>query len=225
MSDAIAPIPQPRFAIGQIVYVGTAEARTEALPCPDCSGTHLWKALSPAGAEYDVACPRCGGLSRYLPRLSYTTWVPNVRQLTIGSIRIDTAARNCDYVAYMCYETGIGSGTIWYEKHFTDTEDAAISVAAAEAAVNNAKERSVQEDQTIRLMAGCRLELALERAAGIAISDASRSLGDVLDLLAECYELLDDIQDGAPDSGRVPLTASSLCKRIRPVLERAGRTV
>jgi hypothetical protein len=56
----------------------------------------------------------------------------HIDEVTIGSVRIDTADENP--VAYMCKETGIGSGSIYYEKNLRATRFEAEELAASEMA-------------------------------------------------------------------------------------------
>jgi predicted RNA-binding Zn-ribbon protein involved in translation (DUF1610 family) len=52
-------VTEPRHAIGDTVWIVTSSNETQSFPCPDCNGTGVWKATSPAGHEFEVDCPRC----------------------------------------------------------------------------------------------------------------------------------------------------------------------
>lgn len=111
-----------KFSIGDVVYAaGTTTVRKQR-PCPDCLGTRKWKAVSPAGQEYEFGCPRCA--TRYLSNndlsLDYSAHAPNVERLTIGQVRTETGPDA--KVQYMCRETGIGSGTLWSEDRLYATD-------------------------------------------------------------------------------------------------------
>ena len=126
MSD----LPQPKFKIGQVVYLATTDRTIKKLACPDCLGSKVWIAKSPAGLEVELPCPRCqrGYFSSdtNMPSLDYPVVVPVVRALTIGSITAKTHPYNDrEAVEYMCCETGIGSGSIYYEWRLHETAEAA----------------------------------------------------------------------------------------------------
>ena len=66
-------------------------------------------------------------------------------RLTVGSIQIDTASRNGHPVSYMCRETGVGSGQIYYENMLHPTEEEARSKAQAEVAAKEAVRAATPE--------------------------------------------------------------------------------
>ena len=107
-----------KFSIGDAVYHASTTTTKKQHPCPDCLGSRKWSATSPAGGSYQFGCPRCGGGYRSEDALSldYTQFVPIVRKLTIGSVRVDTSDNRP--VSYMCRETGVGSGSVYAEQVF-----------------------------------------------------------------------------------------------------------
>jgi hypothetical protein len=115
-----------KFSIGETVYYATTTHVTRRAECPDCLGQKEWKAISPAGDEFTFSCPRC--CKSYSNDLEYHVRHPSVRQLTIGSVRIDTADKEKP-ISYMCQETGVGSGSIYDEADFFSTEDQAFEAA------------------------------------------------------------------------------------------------
>ena len=178
-------LPTPRYAIGQVVYRPTTDRTTETLSCPDCRGSRVWRAVSPAGEEHEISCPRC--TDRYahsgtdqLPNLKITRYTPIVQPLTIGAITVKTHPyHGDDHVEY-----GTESGSRYYERQFHDTEAAALAVAEAEAAVQNAKIDTLPEVTRARRFSG----LTYTDAATAALKDgifnswqAFRSLGYALD--------------------------------------------
>lgn len=90
MSDRVrlTSVPEPRYTIGSKVWCARVEWGTDPLPCPDCLGTGRWSVRSPAGAEAEVNCPRCSGSKA----VKVETRKGRVDLLTVGSVRIDTAA-------------------------------------------------------------------------------------------------------------------------------------
>ena len=120
---------ETKFSIGDVVYFASTKTERKQHPCPDCLGTKKWKAISPAGGEYQFDCPRCSASYRADRELSldYTIFAPIAIRLTIGSIRTDSA----DKTQYMCLETGVGSGSIYNESILFLTEDEALKAAQA----------------------------------------------------------------------------------------------
>lgn len=128
-------IIETKFSLGDVVYYASTTIERKQHPCPDCLGTKKWKAISPAGSEYEFSCPRCW--AHYSPAdelsLDYSIYVPTSRRLTIGSVRTDSA----DKTSYMCIETGVGSGNIYDEDRLFSTEDEALVAAQALANKSN----------------------------------------------------------------------------------------
>jgi hypothetical protein len=108
---------------------------------------------SPAGGQYECACPRCSASfqnERDL-NLNYSQYVPAVGSLTIGSVRVDTNDERQN--SYMCQETGVGSGSIYYEGDLFHTRDEAMVAAEAKAAAANLETEWVvkQYDRAVKL--------------------------------------------------------------------------
>lgn len=153
MSDILTDLDfaPPKYRIGQKVYRASETSSSASHPCPDCLGTGKWKVITPAGAELEASCQRCGTYSSSdIPSLKYQTWVAIVQPLTIGSIQIDTAAGKdshwqSDPVRYMCRETGIGSGSVYDERNLFAIEDEARTAAEAMAQARIAKSQESPE--------------------------------------------------------------------------------
>lgn len=133
-------LPVPKFRIGDTVWIARTSSQSTMLPCPDCKNTRKWLVTTPAGAQFECACQRCGAYTpqRGLPSLEYQRFAGYVESRTIGSVRLDSADK-VNPVSYMAYETGIGNGNIYYERGLFDSEAAAKADADAQAAVQNAK--------------------------------------------------------------------------------------
>jgi hypothetical protein len=108
-------IPVPKYQIGQTVFNGFGTITTENIPCPECCGETEVTVTTPAGATYKAPCVVCergyysdGFIKKIAP-------CSEVRSLTIGSIRIDTNEKEEERISYMCIETGVGTGSIYYE--------------------------------------------------------------------------------------------------------------
>lgn len=130
-------LPTPKFLIGETAYYAEVQSVTHKHPCPDCLGKQKWSVTSPAGLETAVPCPRCSRQSFFdksIPGLEYEKAVPAVRALTIGSIEAKTHPYySDDSIKYMCRETGMGSGHVYYERQLHKTHDEAMRAAEAEA--------------------------------------------------------------------------------------------
>lgn len=155
-----------KYSVGDTVYsAGTTTIRKQR-PCPDCKGSKLWKAVSPAGTEYEFACPRCaaGYHSNDDISLAYSAHVPSVQMLTIGQVQVRTEPD--PEIRYMCRETGIGSGTLWNETdlHPTHQEATAASEVLAKTRDQTTGWIAKQYDKSLRV---CDYELhhAVKKAA------------------------------------------------------------
>jgi hypothetical protein len=129
-----------KYSIGDVVYRAYTTTERKQHPCPDCLGSRRWKATSPVGGEYEFRCPRCAASYTSDSDLSlwYTASTPAVQRLTIGSIQVNTAPSfSRDGNQYMCQETGIGSGSVYYESDLHETEEAALLAAKVQADLNN----------------------------------------------------------------------------------------
>lgn len=132
-----------KFNIGDEVWFAHIETEVRCHPCPDCNGARLWKATSPAGAEYTFDCPRCnaGYLGNRELSLNYTVFAAHAVRRTIGSIEARTSALpdEDDRVRYMCRETGVGSGNVYSEADLFASKDEAMEAAEHKAAEANKK--------------------------------------------------------------------------------------
>lgn len=155
-----------KYSIGDTVYsAGTVVTRKQR-PCPDCLGSRRWRAVSPAGADYEFACPRCSVSyqSNDALSLTYSAHVPSVQRLTIGQVLTETGGQS--RVVYMCEETGVGSGTLWNEEMLHPTEAEAMVASEGLAKVRDEEVPWVKKlfDQSLKV---CDYELsnAVKKAA------------------------------------------------------------
>lgn len=132
---------QTKYNIGDKVFAASVKQSSRKLDCPDCLGTKVWSVTTPAGYTFTTPCPRCsdryGLMHTKLPSLTVSEYVPEVRELTIGSIRLDT--NQVEMVEYMCHETGVGSGAIWREGQLLPDRGAAELTAKVLASEANAR--------------------------------------------------------------------------------------
>jgi hypothetical protein len=128
-----------KFSIGDTVYHSHLGTERKRHPCPDCLGARTWEAKSPAGRTYQFDCPRCA--SSYVSdrdlSIDYSVFSPSVRRLTIGQVRAYTGCEEKNQ--YMCLETGIGSGSLYYEPDLFATEAEALEASEAKASAANAE--------------------------------------------------------------------------------------
>lgn len=111
-----------RFKKGDVVFLADSVYEEKWVSCPDCLGTLTWLVVFADDSSEQVPCVTCSrGYEPPTGRIGYKEWRPLVRKVTIGSIRYDDT--NEHPFSYMCQETGIGSGRIYYDKDlFTDEE-------------------------------------------------------------------------------------------------------
>jgi len=128
---------ETKFDIGETVFAGRAEWVEERVQCPSCKGTGWWDivAHSGEGGTWQATCQVCKdyrlwGNDRGKGTVKRSGRLPTVTQLTIGSIQLDTS--DTDDTRYMCEETGVGSGTIYYEKSLFATREEAQAFADQE---------------------------------------------------------------------------------------------
>jgi len=136
-----------KYAVGDVVYFAGTTTESRRHPCPDCKGERKWKATSPAGTEYEFPCPRCAASynSDRDITLDYTAHAPSVRRLTIGSVKYNSEPGYDHGASYMCVETGVGSGSVYYERDLYETEEAAMAAAQAKADLSNSTIKWVAE--------------------------------------------------------------------------------
>ena len=179
---------ETKYSIGDTVFNAGTTMEKKQHPCPDCEGSRKWKAISPAGEEYEFACPRCSTSYRSKDELSldYTAHVPSVRMLTIGSVRYNSADHGAEY---MCVETGVGSGSIYRECRLFDNEADALAAAEIEAAHSNVTVEWVAQRYNRALeISDYQLSSAALKEAADFKSRASMLLYNISDLFAAIEE-------------------------------------
>lgn len=183
-----------KFSIGEKVHFAGTHMVQKKHPCPDCKGSRKWQAESPAGGKYEFSCPRCS--ERYLSEqslsLAYSQFDPYSRELTIGSVRVDTA--DDKPIVYMCVETGVGSGSIYREDDLFASEDEAMKAAKIKADLQNATNSWVvkQFDKTLSL-SDYQLENALIKMTKDTKYRHEAKLGMLFDDLRDC-ETIEDVK-------------------------------
>lgn len=180
---------ETKFGMGDVVWHAATTTEVKSHPCPDCLGSREWEARSPAGGVFKVACPRCGRgyQSNRALNLSYSVHAPYVRRLTIGLVRANAGGDRGH--EYMCAETGIGSGSLYYEDRLFATEAEALAHATSMAAMANADANgwvAKQYSETVEFA-----DYQLKDAEIASTQSASRRFGDRI------RTLLGDLDDAA----------------------------
>lgn len=184
-----------KYSVGDTVYwAGTVSTRKQH-PCPDCKGARKWKAVSPAGSEYEFSCPRCSAQynsDRDLT-LDYSAYVPLVNKLTVGSIQVNTAPGSYDTGnRYMCLETGVGSGSVYDEDRLFETDDEAMQAAQGLADGQNVSVEWIVKlyDKSLKIS-----DYQLENAAlKLAAQEKSRA-GSMLWSLGDLFGRIEEAAD------------------------------
>lgn len=115
-----------RFSKGDKVYVADTEYRENWIACPDCLGTLHWVVVFANGDAVQIECQTCKqGYEPSRGKIDVKSYLPVVRELTVGSIRFDDTEK--EQFSYMCEETGVGSGRVYYDSDiFTDKASATV---------------------------------------------------------------------------------------------------
>jgi hypothetical protein len=183
---------EAKYKIGDKVYHASYRSTSKCHPCPDCLGAQKWSVTSPAGTEYQFSCPRCdGGYSgRHELSLHYSEFAPFVQELTIGSVRMDTAADPDRQIEYMCKETGVGSGSVYRECDLLTTEEAARARSEVDCKLKNAEVPHVVESLKRSIsVRDYQLSNALISQAQARESKARYIVGDFLNALEQCRDM------------------------------------
>lgn len=196
---------ETKYSVGDVVYWATTVTEKRTRPCPDCAGTKKWKAVSPAGGEYEFACPRCasGYYANRDTTLDYHAYTPIASRLTIGSIQVNTAADSYNSGnRYMCRETGIGSGQVYSEDDLYETEAEAIAAAQIVADRQNATVPHIVErfNQTLEVKDYQLDNATLELAKKVELRTRSM-VWNIEDLFGaiEAAEDLDAVKEAVED--------------------------
>ena len=117
----------PIFEEGNHAFAVILETTRAPVECPDCLRTLNWHVTLPTGEEFDIKCQTCTFGYETRGHLESCESTGRVVEMTIGSIRIDTASHR-DKIEYMCEETGIGIGRVWSESDLYVTREHAEHV-------------------------------------------------------------------------------------------------
>ena len=129
---------ETKYSIGDVVFHGRNTVTASSVECPDCKGSKEWAVTTPAGDSMAAPCPTCDTLYGPTGFIQKHERTPLVERLTIGSVRFDShdTSDGREPVSSMCSETGVGSGSIWYESRLRETREEAEADAVASIAVD-----------------------------------------------------------------------------------------
>lgn len=113
-----------KFNKGDKVFSAESSYVDRYIACPDCLGTLKWIVVFADGEAKEIECQTCkNGWEPACGKIKYQEWSPQISEVTIGSIKYDGESKSP--FSYMCIETGIGSGRVYYEEDLFDNyEDA-----------------------------------------------------------------------------------------------------
>lgn len=110
---------ETRHSIGDKVFSIIHATRGAKLPCPACMGAG--EIEYPDGEKR--SCSKCFGRGTEIEWVQ-GHWYVNA-ELTIGQVRYQYPSRDSAPDSYMCRETGIGSGSVYYGDTLFSTIEAA----------------------------------------------------------------------------------------------------
>jgi hypothetical protein len=186
---------ETKYSVGDVVWHASTSTERKQHPCPDCNNTRKWKAVSPAGNEYEFRCPRCATRFQHndILSLEYSSACPLVHKRTIGSVRHDSHKfGGGSETEYMCLETGVGSGNLYNEESLFASEAEALSAAQAMA------DKSNETTEWIVTLYNKTLELSdyqFENALIKQASDAKIKAGSLLWNLNDLFGTIDEAED------------------------------
>lgn len=120
---------ETRYNLGDTVWhLRTWNAR-KAITCPLCSGAGK---VQIGETDRTTYCPDCNTRGRITTTEQQTS--AEISRLTIGQVRAEVSGAHT-VVEYMAHETGVGSGSIYYEPDFYPTREDAEQACADKGAV------------------------------------------------------------------------------------------
>lgn len=187
-----------KFSVGDVVYKGDLTTTEKMHDCPDCLGKKEWTVTSPAGETYTFKCPRCSLKFSIndAASLKYFEYKGYVRKLTIGSVRVDTNDMKHG-ITYMCKETGVGSGSVYYEAELFSTREAAEKDADDRAKHQNSTNKQVIEKYKWSL------EASQYQLNGAKPAMENKLNGMKLEAIRELTVELQNIIDGVVDTIKI----------------------
>lgn len=184
---------QTKFQIGDEVWKSDTEHVREQLPCPECEDQEEFEITTPGGTTISVLCPRCQGHTHGVESLMVSRYKPVVRKLTVGSVRYDSNETSHSRDSYMCVETGVGSGNVYYADDLHETEEEAQAHAKLKAKLANEKQEAKPEVKWQRRLAALPLPKALCAHGQMARYDGWKAYHV---LAEELRDLIEEVESG-----------------------------
>lgn len=118
---------ESKYKKGDQVYFGGCEYSAKNLPCPDCLGTLVWTVIFANGDVQEIDCQTCKKDYKPSGVVAVNQNRPVVNKYTIGSVRYNDTDK--EPFSYMCNETGVGSGRVYYQNELFETYEEAMIFA------------------------------------------------------------------------------------------------
>jgi len=109
---------ESKYNLDDTVYTIWSNQKQNIVKCPTCEGKGSYTLKD----SIERSCPECYG-RKTKTIFEKESWKIQ-KTLTIGQIRIQETEEEKE-IKYMCYETGIGSGTIYSEETLFATKEKA----------------------------------------------------------------------------------------------------
>lgn len=179
--------PIPKYKAGDTAWISRITSTTKEFPCPDCHGSRKWKVIAASGIEHEISCFRCcyNHGTRELVSLKYEAWTGYAELVHLAQIRIEWPSHEYNTLkGPISYCSGIGGGSIYYEKDLYDTKEEAETIAKIKAEEENTKIRTKPEVLQKQYFSNLTLNRATFQAANDAIWEgwnAFRCLRDTVE--------------------------------------------
>ena len=121
-------IIETKHSVGDKVFYGTCSYQGSYIECPDCLGTKEWEVRFPDGETIKVDCQTCTRGYQTTGTIKVDSHSPLVRELTVGEVGFEDGQGR-----YMCIETGIGSGNVYFDKNLFKNRSDAMKFAEVQA--------------------------------------------------------------------------------------------
>lgn len=113
-----------KYGLGDRVYSAFHHSATRSEVCPDCLGTKNCVVTFAGGESYECGCVTCKRQLVSTGTILVDVQTPAVKTLTIGQVGYENGEGR-----YMCKETGIGSGSVYYDSTLFSTYEEAFEEA------------------------------------------------------------------------------------------------
>lgn len=135
---------EPKYKIGDSLYVASPERQNHYIACPDCGGTKFIRCLLLDGTEVTVDCEGCSsGCNPPSGQVVAHDWVSKIKLMSITGIEVNQG-KPVEYKVSMCS----GSYRILREENLFRTEEEALARSLEIAAeLNVAEQEKVNKNE------------------------------------------------------------------------------